>query len=237
MIEKNTPRLEVDVVSDIVCPWCYIGKRQLDQAIAMLPNVDLDIRWRPYQLNPQMPRQGMDRGEYMETKFGKDAVDGFYRKLETLGTELGINFKFNSIKFAPNTLDAHRLIHWASYDTTSNQPDKKTTNQTDLVTRLFEIYFEQGGDLGDHGVLVEAAKGLGMDGKLVADLLDGDRDVKAIEDQVAIAGKMGISGVPCFIIENKYALMGAQSPQILADNFNKAYEEKLLDQKGEANNG
>jgi predicted DsbA family dithiol-disulfide isomerase len=234
MTEKDAIRLEVDVVSDIVCPWCYVGKRQLDEAIAMLPDVSLDIRWRPYQLNPQMPKEGMDRAEYMETKFGKDAVDGFYNKLETVGNELGINFQFKSIKFAPNTLDAHRLIHWASYETKNNQPGKKTSNQTDLVTRLFEIYFEEGGDLGDHAVLVEAAKNLGMDDRVVADLLDGDRDVKAIEDQVAIAGKMGISGVPCFIIENKYALMGAQSPQVLADNFNKAYEEKLQDHMGEA---
>ena len=236
MIENNPIKLNVDVVSDIVCPWCYVGKRQLDKAIEMLPDIDLDIRWRPYQLNPQMPKEGMDRAEYMESKFGKGAVEGFYRKLEAVGEELGINFEFQSIKFAPNTLDAHRLIHWASYDTKNNRPGKKTTNQTDLVTRLFEVYFEQGENLGDHDVLVEAAKSLGMDGQLVSDLLDGGRDVKAIEDQVAIAGTMGISGVPCFIIENKYALMGAQNPEVLAENFRKAYEEKLEDQNNETKN-
>ena len=229
MTEKNSIMLNVDVVSDIVCPWCYVGKRQLDKAIELLPEVKLDIRWRPYQLNPKMPKQGMDRAEYMESKFGKGASEGFYKKLETVGEELDINFDFHSIKFAPNTLDAHRLIHWASYNK-NNKTDKTTTNQTDLVTRLFEAYFEQGGDLGDQDVLVDAAKSIGMDGQLVSDLLDGDRDVKAIEDQVAIAGTMGITGVPCFIIENKYAVMGAQSPEILADNFKKAYEEKLDDQ-------
>jgi len=228
MTEKNPVKLNVDVVSDIVCPWCYVGKRQLDKALELVPDVKMDIRWRPYQLNPQMPKEGMDRAEYMESKFGKGASEGFYKNLETVGDELDINFDFQSIKFAPNTLDAHRLIHWASYEK-NDKPDKNTTNQTDLVTRLFEVYFEQGGNLGDPEVLVEAAKALGMDGELVSKLLDGDRDVKAIEDQVAIAGKMGISGVPCFIIENKYAVMGAQSPQVLADNFRKAYEEKLAD--------
>ena len=226
MTEKNPVKLNVDVVSDIVCPWCYVGKRQLDKAIELVPDVNLDIRWRPYQLNPQMPKEGMDRVEYMESKFGKGASEGFYRKLETVGEELDINFNFQSIKIAPNTLDAHRLIHWASYEK-KGKSDKKATNQTDLVTRLFEVYFEQGGNLGDQDVLVDAAKSLGMDGQLVSDLLEGDRDVKAIEDQVAIAGKMGISGVPCFIIENKYAVMGAQSAEILAENFKEAYEEKL----------
>ena len=233
MTEKNPIKLNVDVVSDIVCPWCYVGKRQLDKAIELQPEVNLDIRWRPYQLNPQMPKEGMDRAEYMESKFGKGASEGFYRKLETVGEELDINFDFQSIKIAPNTLDAHRLIHWASYDKNNNKPGKKTTNQTDLVTRLFEVYFEQGGNLGDQDVLVDVAKSLGMDGQLVSDLLDGDKDVKAIEDQVAIAGTMGISGVPCFIIENKYAVMGAQSPEVLAENFKKAYEEKLDDQNSD----
>ncbi|MCP4184025.1 MAG: DsbA family oxidoreductase [Hyphomicrobiales bacterium] len=232
MTENDPVKLNVDVVSDIVCPWCYVGKRQLDKAIDLLPDVKLDIRWRPYQLNPQMPEVGMDRADYMESKFGKGASEGFYRKLETVGEELDINFDFQSIRFAPNTLDAHRLIHWASYEK-KGKSDKKTTNQSDMVARLFEVYFEQGGNLGEKEVLVDAAKSLGMDGQLVSDLLDGNRDIKAVEDQVAIAGKMGISGVPCFIIENKYAVMGAQSPEVLAENFKKAYEEKLDDQKSD----
>ena len=232
MSKNNTTKLSIDVVSDIVCPWCYVGKRQLDKALELIPEVEVDIRWRPYQLNPQMPKEGMDRTEYMESKFGKGASKGFYTSLENVGEELDIRFNFEAIKFAPNTLNAHRLIHWASYKG-NDQSDAKTTNQTSLVTELFEVYFEQGGDLGDHDVLVDAAKSLGMDGELVSDLLNGDRDVETITDQVAIAGKMGITGVPCFIIENKYAVMGAQSPDILADNFKKAYQEKLVEESVE----
>ena len=133
--------------------------------------------------------------------------------------------------FAPNTFDAHRLIHWAS-GSTESQADKSNNvgRQTELVTKLFEIYFSQGGDLGSHEVLVEAAASLGMNTQLVSELLSGERDVDAIREQLSVAGKMGISGVPCFIIENKYAVMGAQTPEILIENFEKAHAEKLNDQ-------
>ena len=215
-------RLNVDVVSDIVCPWCYVGKRQLDIAIEGSDNIEFDIRWRPFQLNPQMPKEGMSREEYMAKKFGAGGpTENFYEKLETVGASLDINFQFDSIEFAPNTLDSHRLIHWASGGEIQN-----SNSQTDLVTKLFEVYFEQGGDLGNHKVLVEAAESLGMNGGLVAELLAGDRDVDAVQQQVGIANKMGISGVPCFIIENKYAVMGAQPPQALVEAFKKAHLEK-----------
>ena len=224
-------KLNVDVVSDIVCPWCYVGKRHLEIAIEALPEIDFDLRWRPFQLNPQMPKEGMSREQYMAKKFGAgQPTEDFYKQLEELGAKLDIDFQFKAIGFAPNTLDAHRLIHWAggSEDNGEGQPQtaSKYGHQTDLVTKLFEIYFEQGGDLGNQQVLSEAAKSLGMNAELVSELLDSERDVDAIKEQVAVANKLGISGVPCFIVENKYAVMGAQKPEALIEAFEQANEEK-----------
>ncbi|MCF6320720.1 MAG: DsbA family oxidoreductase [Rhizobiaceae bacterium] len=222
-MSNNRNSLNVDVVSDIVCPWCYVGKKHLDTAIDSMPEIDFHVRWRPFQLNPQMPKEGMGREEYMEKKFGKgDPTRSFYKDLEVLGAQLGIKFDFPAIGFAPNTLDAHRLIHWASGGNDADSAKK----QTALVTRLFEVYFEEGGDLRDSEVLIGAAHNIGMNDELVRELLAGDRDVDAIKEQVAIAGKMGISGVPCFIIENKHAVMGAQKPEALAEAFRTAIDEK-----------
>ncbi len=219
----STKTLNVDVVSDIVCPWCYVGKKHLDIAMSELPDINFEIRWRPFQLNPQMPKEGMAREEYMEKKFGQsDPAQSIFKDLENIGTKLGIRFDFPAIEFAPNTLDAHRLIHWASGGSDTNNVEK----QTALVTRLFEIYFEEGGDLRDNEILIGAAQNIGMNAELVRELLAGERDVDAIKEQVAVAGNMGISGVPCFIIENKYAVMGAQKPEALVEAFQAAIDEK-----------
>ncbi len=232
-VQKNqiTPnKLNVDVVSDIVCPWCYVGKRHLEIAIAAVPDIEIAVRWRPYQLNPQMPKQGMSREKYMAEKFGKGkSSEDVYKRLEDIGTGLDINFQFQAIEFAPNTLDAHRLIHWAGGSSDGDRANVgKFGHQTDLVTRLFEVYFVEGGDLGNHQTLIEAAQSLGMNGDLVAELLTSERDVDAIKEQVAMAAKLGISGVPCFIIENKYAVMGAQQPEMLVEAFEQANEEIKL---------
>ena len=232
---SQSNKLNVDVVSDIVCPWCYVGMRHLEKAIDALPHLDFEIRWRPFQLNPQMPKEGMGREEYMAKKFGSGGpTDNFYSQLEAIGAQLNIDFQFQAIEFAPNTLDAHRLIHWAGgSDANANgskarkdtQPGKYGY-QSGLVTKLFEIYFTRGGDLGEQKVLADAASSLGMNGELVTELLSGERDVDAIKEQVGVAGKMGISGVPCFIVENKYAVMGAQQPEVLVETFEKAQAEK-----------
>ena len=215
---NDQPKLNVDVVSDVVCPWCYVGKRHLDIAMSQMPDVDFQIRWRPFQLNPKMAKEGMDRETYMAEKFGKGGpTKDFYKSLEDVGQSLDINFQFEKIEFAPNTLDAHRLIHWAS--------GSEADEQTKLVTRLFEVYFVEGGDIGNRKTLLDVAKGLGMNVPLVDQLLGEDRDVEAIKEQVAVAGKMGITGVPCFIIENKYAVMGAQKPDALVEAFQQAIDD------------
>ncbi|TPL94973.1 DsbA family protein [Mesorhizobium sp. B2-3-12] len=208
MSESNA--ITVDVVSDVVCPWCFIGQKRLDKAVAAAADVEVHIRWRPFQLDPTIPRQGKDRREYMLAKFGSDErIREIHARIEPLGEAEGISFAFDAIKVAPNTLDAHRLIRWAG----ATGEDV----QNRLVRRLFQLNFEEGANIGDHTVLVEAAREAGMDASVVATLLPSDADVEAVGTEIATASRMGITGVPCFLLEGKYAVMGAQDVDTLAD--------------------
>ena len=208
MSEANA--VTVDVVSDVVCPWCFIGQKRLDKAVAAAGDVDVHIRWRPFQLDPTIPPQGKDRREYMLAKFGSDErIREIHARIEPLGEAEGISFAFDAIRVAPNTLDAHRLIRWAGA--------AGEAVQNRLVRRLFQLNFEEGVNIGDHAVLVEAAREAGMDASVVASLLPTDADVEAVRTEIATASRMGISGVPCFLLEGKYAVMGAQDADTLAD--------------------
>lgn len=199
----------VDVVSDVVCPWCFIGQRRLQKAIAA-SGVEVTVRWRPYQLDPSIPKEGRDRREYMLDKFGsEERIRDIHARIEPLGAAEGIAFAFDAIKVAPNTLDAHRLIRWAGA--------MGEAVQNRLVERLFRINFEEGGDLGDPAVLVTAAGEAGMETAVVEALLPTDADAEAVRNEIATAARMGITGVPCFLLENKYAVMGAQEAEALAD--------------------
>ncbi|MEI9410030.1 DsbA family protein [Mesorhizobium salmacidum] len=208
MSEANA--ITVDVVSDVVCPWCFIGQKRLDKAVAAVGDVEVHIRWRPFQLDPTIPPQGKDRHEYMLAKFGSDErISEIHARIEPLGEAEGISFAFDAIKVAPNTLDAHRLIRWAG------AAGEDVQNR--LVRRLFQLNFEEGVNIGDHTVLVEAAREAGMDASVVETLLPSDADVEAVRTEIATASRMGITGVPCFLLEGKYAVMGAQDADTLAD--------------------
>jgi len=201
--------ITVDVVSDVVCPWCFIGQKRLDKAIAA-SGVAVQVRWRPFQLDPTIPAEGKDRHAYMLEKFGSEQrIHEIHARIEPLGAAEGISFDFDAIKVAPNTLDAHRLIRWAGA--------AGEGEQNRLVRLLFQLNFEQGKDLGDHAVLVEAAREAGMDAAIAATLLPTDADVESVRAEIATAARMGVTGVPCFLIENKYAVMGAQDTATLAD--------------------
>ncbi len=213
----STKPITIDVVSDVVCPWCFLGRKRLHNALAMLPDIEATIRWRPYQLDATLPPQGKDRTTYMREKFGNSSkVDDIHKQLTALGEESGIIFDFEAITRAPNTLDAHRLIYWADQAAPGTQ-DK-------LVGTLFSLYFEQGQDIGDHEVLVDAAASVGMDGAVVARLLQGDADKTTIREEIDTATRIGVQGVPCFIIDQKYAVMGAQSADLLADAIRQTAE-------------
>lgn len=204
--------LSVDVVSDVACPWCFIGQRKLMAAISAVPEIDVAVNWRPYQLDPTIPAEGMDRRAYMLGKFGsQERIDEIHRRIEAVGRELAITFAFDAMVVAANTLDAHRLIRWAGAQ------DRDT--QSRVAAALFSANFEQGLDIGDRSVLVDIASNAGMDGAVVGAMLDAQADVEDVRNEIATAGQMGISGVPCFVIDRRYAVMGAQDPDVLADAF------------------
>jgi len=213
-------RISIDLVSDVVCPWCYVGQKRLEEAIALAPEVGIDLRWRPYQLDPTIPPAGLDRDSYMKAKFGDDGrLAEMQTRLEETGRDAGIVFHFGDITRSPNTLDAHRVIRWAA------SADGRNV-QNAVAKRLFQFYFEEGRDVGDRAVLIEAARECGMDAALVETLLAADADVAEVKAEIDTARRMGVTGVPCYLIENRYAVMGAQDPETLADAIRQIAEAK-----------
>ena len=200
----------VDVISDVVCPWCFIGQKRLDKAAAATPDVKVDIRWRPYQLDPTIPPQGLDRKQYMLAKFGSEArLKEIHDRIVPLGAADGIDFHFEDIKVAVNTIDAHRLIRWAA--------SAGDGVQHRITQALFSANFEKGENISDHDVLARIAGENGMDETVVRSLLASDADVDAVRAEIEQAQAMGVTGVPCFLLDGKYAVMGAQDADVLAD--------------------
>ena len=209
----------IDVVSDVVCPWCYIGKRRLEAALARLresePDLPIQVRWHPFQLNPDLPAEGIDRRQYVETKFGgPERARQVYARVGAAGETVGIPFAFNAIQRQPNTLDAHRLVAWAQ---SRNEGDPEA-----LVAALFRAYFLEGRYVGDREELVRLAQAAGYDPTDARAFLDSDEMKDAIADADRRARTMGISGVPFFIFGGKTALSGAQEPEALLDAIAQA---------------
>jgi predicted DsbA family dithiol-disulfide isomerase len=203
-------RIVIDVVSDVVCPWCYLGKARLELAIAEVQDeVGVDVNWRPYRLNPDYPPEGVDQKAALEKKLGgAERVAEGHKMLTELGREVGINFNFEAIKIGPNTLDAHRLIHWAMIE------DRDKADR--VVDGLFKANFEQGLNVGDHAVLLDIAEKSGLDRAVTASLLSSDADKGLVVEEIESAQKMGVNGVPFFIFDQQYAVSGAQTPDVIA---------------------
>ena len=209
--------MQIDVISDTVCPWCFIGKRRLDAAVAQRPDLGIQGNWRPYQLDPNVPREGVERRAYFRAKFGDgERVKGMSETLVTYGAELGIAFAFDKAEMRPNTIDSHRLIRWAS----------SVGVQDAVVEALFKAYFEQGRDIGDAAVLTSVAADCGMDAELVEELLASDADRELVLREAGLAGQMGVQGVPAFVLEGKYVLVGAQDTDVLLRVFDKVREKQ-----------
>ena len=199
--------LHVDVVSDVVCPWCFIGKRRLEAALELVPDVAVEINWRPYFLNPWIPREGIDRQTYLETKFGSvERYAVIAERVVAAAALEGLLYASDAISRQPNTLDCHRLILWS----------RSATDPANMKQRLMELYFSEGADLTDSKTLIQAAVDCGMDGDLVRRLLASDADVDRIESEANAAKEAGIDGVPCFIFGGSTIVTGAQSPEYLA---------------------
>jgi predicted DsbA family dithiol-disulfide isomerase len=199
--------LKIDIVSDVVCPWCYIGKRRIENALALVPDVPVEVHWRPFFLNPWVPREGISREEYLTTKFGSvDAYKGIAGRVVAAADEEGLTYRPDLVKRQPNTIDCHRLIHWA----------EAIGKAAEMKQRLMELYFRDGGDLTKREVLVQAAADCGLDADDVRSRLATDEDVALISAQAQEASDKGISGVPTFVFAQKYAVSGAQAADLLA---------------------
>jgi predicted DsbA family dithiol-disulfide isomerase len=202
-----TDPVTLDIISDPICPWCYIGKTQLDTALAAAADHPFAIQWHPFQLNPDMPREGMDRRDYLEAKFGgqKGAVQAYMPVVER-AEALGLKIDFEGMKRTPNTIDAHRLIHWAGIESKQNA----------TVDALFHAYFVEARDIGAHDVLGDIADSVGLDASLVLKLLSTDADVNEIRARDTHSREMGVSSVPTFVVAGQHAVPGAQSPELWA---------------------
>ena len=222
--------VNIDIVSDVMCPWCYIGKKRLEDAVESLPDdLEIDVRWRPYQLDPTLPKEGKDRKQYLVEKFGgSERASQIYTAILEAGREENIPFNFNGIKVSSNTLDAHRIIRWAA----SEAPGV----QDRLVDLLFKAYFIDGKNIGDNTVLLDAAQEAGMDRAITESLLVGTADCLEVEQEIDVARKMGVTGVPCFILDNKYAVMGAQASDVLANAIRDVAREKEHSREAANNN-
>jgi predicted DsbA family dithiol-disulfide isomerase len=204
----NNQPVRIDVVSDVVCPWCFIGKHRLEAALKLKPDIAIEVHWRPYFLNDWIPREGIERDDYLTTKFGSpERYKGIAQRVTQAAAAEGLVYASDKMKRQPNTLDCHRLIRWAD----------SIGKAAEMKQKLMDLYFTQGADLTDHETLVKAAADVGLDAATVRADLATDKDVQQTEQEAQSAKEAGIEGVPCFIFGGKFAVSGAQSPEYLAE--------------------
>ena len=205
--------VRIDVVSDVVCPWCFIGKHRLEKAIALTPDIPVEVHWRPYFLNDWIPREGMAREQYLTTKFGSpERYNGIAQRVSQAAAAEGLTYALDKMSRQPNTIDAHRLIRWAG----------GIGKAAEMKQRLMDLYFTEGADLTNHAVLVQAAADVGLDAEDVRAALESDQDVAEVEREAQSAKEAGIEGVPMFIFGGKFAVSGAQAPEYLAQAIERA---------------
>ena len=213
--------IQLDIISDVACPWCYVAKGYLDRALEARPDHPFTIEWHPYQLNPEMPDGGMDRMAYMQAKFGsRENILRVHEPLLAHAEKAGISFDLPAIGRAPNTLDAHRLIHWAGLE----------GRQTLVVAALFRAYWCEGLDIGDVATLTEIAVQAGLDRGLAARLLAGDADRDLIRARVEHSRSRGVQSVPTFIIAGQHVLQGAQPTETwmkIIDDLSEILKENI----------
>lgn len=216
-MSDQTEALPIVVVSDVVCPWCFIGKRRLEKAIALRPDIPVAVQWHPYFLNDWIPREGISREQYLTTKFGSvERYAGIAQRVTAAAAGEGLVYAMDKIARQPNTLDCHRLITWA----------QEAGDGARMKQRLMDLYFTEGGDLTDREVLVRAAADCGLDAEEARQRLASDRDAAEVEQAAASAKQAGIDGVPCFIFGGVMAVSGAQAPEYLADAMARAAAER-----------
>jgi predicted DsbA family dithiol-disulfide isomerase len=202
--------MQIDIISDVICPWCFIGKRRLEKALALRPELVAEIAWRPFQLNPDMPPEGMERQSYLAAKFGGGAhAERIYTHVAEAGATADIAFAFDRIRRTPNTRDAHSLIRFAAAADCADR----------TVEALFRAYFIEGRDIGDRAVLTEIAGEVGLDAEAARRWLARKAELDHVLAEDRQARRLGINAVPCFIFERQYAVSGAQEPEFFLPVF------------------
>jgi predicted DsbA family dithiol-disulfide isomerase len=208
--------MKIDIIVDTICPWCYVGKKRFEKALAIRPQPDLEVGWRAFQLNPRMPEEGMDRREYVTEKFGGlERANAIHGSLIQAGAEEGIVFDFGKIDRTPNTVNSHRLVRYAA----------EFGIQTPVISAVFDAYFLDGQDIGDLEILADIAGTAGLDRASTLEFLESDTDAATILAEDELARRLGVNGVPCFIVDRKYAVSGAQSPEVLVQVFDLARQD------------
>lgn len=200
--------MKIEMISDVICPWCFLGKRRLDKALTLVPEIQVEVIYRPFFLDPSIPPEGLNRADYMKAKFGDRDLSAMHKPLAEAGKKDGVPYQFEKITRTPNTMDAHRLICWAK--------EAKPNVQGAMKEALLCAYWRDGKDIGDHKVLAEIATSVGMDGGEVAVLLTQDTDKAAVMKEVEHAYKLGVSGVPTFVFDRHSGISGAQEAESLA---------------------
>ena len=210
--------IAIDIVSDTICPWCYVGKRRIERALAGFEADEVRIRWHPFQLNPGMPPEGMDRAEYVAAKFGgTEAARAVYDRIREAGAEEGIAFAFERMPRTPNTFASHRVVHYAAGEGLQNE----------AVEALFQAVFVDGRDIGDYETLVDIGAECGIDPVALAEYLAGAEEARDLRAEEERSRRKGVTGVPCFIIGGRYAVTGAQDPAVLRSVLDKVAEESM----------
>ncbi len=204
--------IKIDVVSDVICPWCFLGKRRLDRALSIIPEVKAEVSFRPFFLDPSIPEDGLDRHEYMSAKFGEERLKTIHDPLIKAGKEDGVPYHFDKITRTPNTLDAHRLLRWAKIE--GKQPE--------IAEALFMAYWSHGRDVGDRKVLADIAAAHGMNREKILNALGTNQDKSEVLAESQQAQQIGVTGVPTYIINQKYGVVGAQGAEILAEQIKAA---------------
>lgn len=208
--------MKIDIIVDTVCPWCYVGKIRFEKALSIRPQKNLEVGWRAFQLNPQMPPEGMDRRQYVVEKFGGlERATTIHGALVRAGAEEGIEFNFSKIDRTPNTINSHRLVRYAA----------EQGLQTPVISAIFDAYFLAGKDIGEAEILADIGEEAGLDRHQTLEFLNSDRDTATILAEDDLARRLGVNGVPCFIVNRKYAVSGAQSPEVLVQVFDLANQD------------
>ncbi len=204
-------RLTVEVVHDLVCPWCYLGTRRLIRTIRRRPDLLVDLVWRPFLLNPDMPRLGMSRSDYVVRKFGgEDRARRLYTSITEIGRAEGVQFRFDRVRRTPSSVDAHRVVRWSA----------RFGRADEMVEALFAAHFADGRDVGDVSVLCAVAASCGLDPAAARAMLSSDAELDGVHADNLRAHRLGINGVPCFVVAGRHAIAGAQEPEVI---------ERLLD--------